>query len=48
MRRVLLLVAAALSIARPTTAQVPPPPGKMVDVGGYKLHVNCTGVGSPI
>ena len=24
-----------------------PAPGKMVDVGGYKLHVNCTGEGKP-
>lgn len=24
-----------------------PPPGKMVDVGGYRLHLNCTGTGSP-
>lgn len=25
----------------------PPPPGKLVDLGGYKLHLNCTGSGSP-
>jgi len=24
-----------------------PPPGKMIDVGGYRLHINCTGTGSP-
>jgi pimeloyl-ACP methyl ester carboxylesterase len=24
-----------------------PPPGKLVDVGGYKLHISCTGEGSP-
>lgn len=24
-----------------------PPPGQMVDVGGYRLHINCTGTGSP-
>lgn len=24
-----------------------PPPGQMVDVDGYKLHINCTGTGSP-
>lgn len=24
-----------------------PPPGKMVDVGGYQLHINCMGEGSP-
>jgi pimeloyl-ACP methyl ester carboxylesterase len=24
-----------------------PPPGQMIDVGGYRLHLNCTGTGSP-
>lgn len=24
-----------------------PPPGNLIDVGGYKLHLNCTGTGSP-
>jgi pimeloyl-ACP methyl ester carboxylesterase len=24
-----------------------PPPGQLVDVGGYRLHINCTGTGSP-
>jgi pimeloyl-ACP methyl ester carboxylesterase len=24
-----------------------PPPGQMVDVGGYRLHIYCTGAGSP-
>ncbi|MGB7599149.1 MAG: alpha/beta fold hydrolase [Candidatus Sulfotelmatobacter sp.] len=25
-----------------------PMPGQRVDVGGYKLHINCTGVGTPV
>ena len=25
-----------------------PPPGEMVDVGGYSLHINCVGQGTPI
>lgn len=25
----------------------PPPPGRMVDIGGRKLHLHCTGKGSP-
>src|ERR1700719_3584336 len=25
----------------------PKPPGAMVDLGGHRLHVNCTGHGSP-
>ena len=24
-----------------------PPPGKLVDVGGYRLHINCVGQGNP-
>ena len=28
-------------------AQPPKPIGKLVDLGGYKLHVHCTGKGSP-
>ena len=24
-----------------------PPPGKLVDIGGVRLHINCTGAGSP-
>ena len=24
-----------------------PPPGRLFDVGGYRLHLNCTGKGSP-
>jgi pimeloyl-ACP methyl ester carboxylesterase len=24
-----------------------PPPGRLIDVGGFALHLNCTGVGSP-
>ena len=29
------------------TSSVPEPPGKLVDLGGHRLHVNCTGKGSP-
>ncbi len=24
-----------------------PPPGRLIDVGGYSLHINCLGTGSP-
>lgn len=24
-----------------------PPPGKLIDVGGYQLHINCSGEGGP-
>jgi len=39
--RVLALLAAV------ATAQAPAPPGKLVDVGGYRVHLNCTGAGRP-
>ncbi len=30
-----------------TISNALPPPGKLVDLGGYKLHLNCTGSGTP-
>jgi pimeloyl-ACP methyl ester carboxylesterase len=49
---VLLILLVALPMA--TVAQVtggnqnsPPPLGKLVDVGGYRVHLYCTGSGSP-
>ncbi|MGE5673843.1 MAG: alpha/beta fold hydrolase [Mycobacterium leprae] len=34
-------------IAERMDARAFPPPGRLVDVGGYRLHLNCTGKGSP-
>lgn len=34
-------------IAKSNLAKQYPPPGQMVDVGGYKMHIHCTGQGSP-
>jgi pimeloyl-ACP methyl ester carboxylesterase len=34
-------------IAEAADAKAYPPPGQMVDVDGYRLHINCTGSGSP-
>lgn len=35
-------------VSIPVARAAPPqPPGKMVDLGGHKLHVNCTGRGAP-
>lgn len=39
--------AVAGAIAKSNLAQQNPAPGQMVDVGGYKLHINCVGQGSP-
>src|SRR5688500_10118369 len=36
-----------LAIATEHTARAYPPPGEIVDVGGYSLHINCVGQGSP-
>jgi len=47
---VLLLVlgtAAAGAIAKSNLAKKYPAPGQLVDVGGYKMHIHCTGQGSP-
>jgi pimeloyl-ACP methyl ester carboxylesterase len=35
------------SRAEAADAKAYPPPGQLVDVGGYRLHINCTGTGSP-
>jgi pimeloyl-ACP methyl ester carboxylesterase len=34
-------------IAEASDARTYPPTGQLVDVGGYRLHINCTGTGSP-
>jgi pimeloyl-ACP methyl ester carboxylesterase len=37
-----------ISARAQTTAVAPPsPPGRLIDVGGDRLHVNCTGRGAP-
>lgn len=33
--------------AKSELANENPPPGQLVDVGGYRLHINCMGQGSP-
>src|SRR5512139_3161821 len=34
-------------MAEAADAKAYPPPGQLVDVGGYRLHIHCTGSGSP-
>lgn len=45
----IFVVCICASIAYPQkgTAASPPPLGKLVDVGGYRVHLYCTGTGSP-
>lgn len=50
MKPALALILALGAGAAGLAAQVPDigqPPGRMVDVGGRKLHLHCTGAGSP-
>jgi hypothetical protein len=35
------------AIATERAERAYPSPGEMVDVGGYSLHINCVGQGSP-
>jgi pimeloyl-ACP methyl ester carboxylesterase len=44
---VMLVGAMYESAAEAADVRAYPPPGQMVDVGGYRLHLNCTGTGSP-
>ena len=34
-------------VSIPLVQLTPSPPGKLVDIGGYKLHLNCTGKDGP-
>jgi pimeloyl-ACP methyl ester carboxylesterase len=43
----LLLGLSYQAIASALDASHYPAPGKLVDIGGYRLHINCTGTGSP-
>ena len=35
------------AVAEAADWRVYPPPGQLVDVGGYRLHINCVGTGGP-
>lgn len=49
MAKVAALWCAVSLVATPLAAQgdLGPPPGRLVDVGGYRLHIHCTGTGAP-
>jgi pimeloyl-ACP methyl ester carboxylesterase len=43
-----LVTGAGLAVyERLAEARMPPPPGRLVDIGGYRLHLDCTGTGRP-
>ena len=46
MRRILAIALAFLACGA-APADGPPPPGRMVDVGGHGVHFRCAGTGSP-
>ena len=43
----LLLGAGYEAVAEAADVRAYPPPGRLVDVGGHRLHLNCVGTGSP-
>ena len=43
----LLLASHARAVDSPEEASAPPPPGKRIDIGGYRLHLWSTGKGNP-
>lgn len=47
MTGLVLTGAAYQAIATATDRRKYPPPGELVDVGGYGLHIYCTGTGTP-
>src|SRR5215470_9838939 len=38
---------AVMSVAVAQPGAAPVPTGRLIDVGGHRLHVNCTGAGRP-
>lgn len=44
---VMLFLPTTVSSQQATNARTYPPLGKLIDVGGHRLHINCTGKGSP-
>jgi len=46
LKHICLFILSACSVFAATTSD-PKPLGKLVDLGGHRLHVNCTGKGSP-
>lgn len=44
---VLVMLAAGVVQAQDGDSALPPAPGELIDVGGYSLHLYCTGEGGP-
>jgi len=49
MRKILCALVFALAlIVQAQQEPAPVPPGRLVDLGGYRIHLNCSGRGSPV
>src|SRR5262245_50648836 len=35
------------NVGRPASGRLPDPPGQLIDIGGQRIHLDCTGRGSP-
>lgn len=44
---VIVLAFFSVTAQQPFKLTPPAPPGKLIDVGGHRLHINCTGTGNP-
>ncbi len=38
-----LILPLSVAAQQPANTRSYPPPGKLVDVGGWRMHLNCTG-----
>ena len=45
--RAAALTALLLSLPPAVAAQAPAAPGRLIDIGGYSLHLHCIGIGAP-
>jgi len=43
----MIVITTIMSQANAPSSENYPPPGRLLDIGGRKLHLNCTGKGSP-
>ncbi|MEP6767282.1 MAG: alpha/beta hydrolase [Acidobacteriota bacterium] len=46
-RRASVVLLALLLLSRAASGSSPDPPGRMADVGGHRIHVDCRGTGGP-
>jgi pimeloyl-ACP methyl ester carboxylesterase len=47
MRLLCALLGVVASVVFPQTSTRPAPPGRLIDIGGQRIHLNCSGRGTP-